>query len=502
MAEDWAANVKKYVPDADDGIIAGIVRYCGIALQKRDSSLVSFGDPAETKRVRENYLKKKLALTDSDDKLDAAIAAVGVRMKGENFRNRVTVYYLLAEQFGKLQTFAKVAKAPAAAKAPVAAKKPVGSTKAAAGAATAVGLASLAANDAKPKTAKSKPAKAAAAVAGVAGAAGAAAIGAAGAVASGAVSGAKAVGGKAAGAAVKGAKVVGETAAEAVGTVASGAVAGAKAVGEAAVDAVGAVAAGAASGAKAAGETAADAVGAVASGAKAVGESAVDAAGIAGAAVAGAAGAAAAMMGSAASAAGSGVSGAASALKGGLTDDSEEGGSGLGWLIWLLLAAVVLGVLWWLFYGKPAAPAASSVATEQSAVPAVGEAAVLPAEGTVAIPTGAGVTSETREGKPVVKVYFDTGKTDIVPAFGAAASGLKAWLDGHAGSTLAVSGYNDKTGNAAANAALSKRRAQAVKAALVTSGIADASVALVKPAEATDTKVDDAAARRVEVVVQ
>ena len=54
----------------------------------------------------------------------------------------------------------------------------------------------------------------------------------------------------------------------------------------------------------------------------------------------------------------------------------------------------------------------------------------------------------------------------------------------------------------AANAALSKKRAQAVKAALVTSGIADASVALVKPAETTDTKVDDAAARRVEVVVQ
>ena len=70
--------------------------------------------------------------------------------------------------------------------------------------------------------------------------------------------------------------------------------------------------------------------------------------------MAGAAGAAAAMMGSAASAAGSGVSGAANALKGGLTDDREEGGSGWGWLIWLLLAAVVLGVLWWLFYGKAA----------------------------------------------------------------------------------------------------------------------------------------------------
>ena len=40
MAENWAADVKKYVPDANDKAISGIVKYCGIALQNRDSSLV------------------------------------------------------------------------------------------------------------------------------------------------------------------------------------------------------------------------------------------------------------------------------------------------------------------------------------------------------------------------------------------------------------------------------------------------------------------------------
>jgi len=73
MAEDWAADVKKYVPDADDGIIAGIVRYCGIALQKRDSSLVAFSDPKELSRVRENFLKKKLGLTQSDAVLGSGL---------------------------------------------------------------------------------------------------------------------------------------------------------------------------------------------------------------------------------------------------------------------------------------------------------------------------------------------------------------------------------------------------------------------------------------------
>lgn len=102
----------------------------------------------------------------------------------------------------------------------------------------------------------------------------------------------------------------------------------------------------------------------------------------------------------------------------------------------------------------------------------------------------------------MVKVYFDTGKTDVAPAFADTAGGLKAWLDGHAGSTLAVSGYNDPTGNAARNAQLSKNRAKAVAADLIKAGIPETSVALVKPEASTDANVPKEAARRVEVTVQ
>jgi hypothetical protein len=105
MAEDWAADVKKYAPDADDAAIKGIVRHCGIALQKRDSALVAFSDKAETDRVRDGFMKKKLALTDSDADLDASLAEVGQVLKGDHTKNRVTVYYLLAEKYGKLDLF-------------------------------------------------------------------------------------------------------------------------------------------------------------------------------------------------------------------------------------------------------------------------------------------------------------------------------------------------------------------------------------------------------------
>ncbi len=105
MAEDWAADVRKYSPGADDAAIKGIVRHCGIALQKRDSSLVSFSDKAETQRVRDGFMKKKLALTQDDAALDAALAEVGATMAGDRTKNRVTVYYLLAEKFDKLDLF-------------------------------------------------------------------------------------------------------------------------------------------------------------------------------------------------------------------------------------------------------------------------------------------------------------------------------------------------------------------------------------------------------------
>jgi hypothetical protein len=105
MSEDWAVDVKKYAPNADDKAIAGIVKYLGVALQNRDSTLVSFSNRDELARVRDSFLKKKLGLTAPDADLDKAIAAVGEKLKGDRSKNRVTVYYLLAEQFGKLSAF-------------------------------------------------------------------------------------------------------------------------------------------------------------------------------------------------------------------------------------------------------------------------------------------------------------------------------------------------------------------------------------------------------------
>jgi hypothetical protein len=117
-AIDWADDVKRYVPDADNGAIAGIVHHSMVALKTRDAALVSFGNPTETLRVRENFCKKTLGLSDPDAVLDSAIAAVGNRMSDSSSGHRVTAYYLLADHFDRLGQFRSAATPSAEAARP------------------------------------------------------------------------------------------------------------------------------------------------------------------------------------------------------------------------------------------------------------------------------------------------------------------------------------------------------------------------------------------------
>lgn len=51
MPHDWVADVRKYVSNADDLAIKGIVKHCGMVPQNRDSSFVACTDKAERDRV-------------------------------------------------------------------------------------------------------------------------------------------------------------------------------------------------------------------------------------------------------------------------------------------------------------------------------------------------------------------------------------------------------------------------------------------------------------------
>jgi hypothetical protein len=107
-AADYIDDVRIYAADASEDTVGKIVKHLGIALAgdnpTADSKLVSCSDPSELERVREQWLKKKLALTDADADLDASISAVCTAMAADRTKNRVTFYYLLAAHYGKLES--------------------------------------------------------------------------------------------------------------------------------------------------------------------------------------------------------------------------------------------------------------------------------------------------------------------------------------------------------------------------------------------------------------
>lgn len=98
----------------------------------------------------------------------------------------------------------------------------------------------------------------------------------------------------------------------------------------------------------------------------------------------------------------------------------------------------------------------------------------------------------------VVKFYFASGQADLAP--GALDALEDAIVAAKAGKRLVLSGFHDATGNPTTNAALAKRRALAVRDALVGAGVSTMALELKKPEESTGSG-NDAEARRVEVTI-
>ena len=100
---DYLADVKKYDAAANADAVEKIVKHLGIALRDRDSALVSCADTKELERVKENWISKKLGVSDGA-KADAAIEKTCKALAADNSKSRVTFYYLVAKDLGKLDS--------------------------------------------------------------------------------------------------------------------------------------------------------------------------------------------------------------------------------------------------------------------------------------------------------------------------------------------------------------------------------------------------------------
>ena len=98
----YAADLKeKCGINADMDLLTKVTIGCGPSIYNADSSTISGSDPKEVVTVKNNFLIKKLGLTDGPD-LDKGLDSV-MDVYGKSNRNkyRAVVYYLLTKHFKK-----------------------------------------------------------------------------------------------------------------------------------------------------------------------------------------------------------------------------------------------------------------------------------------------------------------------------------------------------------------------------------------------------------------
>ncbi|MCI2230080.1 DUF2853 family protein [Polaribacter sp. MSW13] len=103
--DEKVALYKKFMDDRDlrsnTDLLAAVTKGLGPSIYKADAETVSGSDAKELATVKNNFLIKKLGLTDSKE-LDEGIEEVMERIgKSERKKYRAVVYYMLMKKFDK-----------------------------------------------------------------------------------------------------------------------------------------------------------------------------------------------------------------------------------------------------------------------------------------------------------------------------------------------------------------------------------------------------------------
>ncbi|WP_370311590.1 DUF2853 family protein [Sagittula sp.] len=86
-------------PDMD--LLTKVTIGCGPSIYNADSSTVASSQPGELETVKDNFLVKKLGLSDSSDLMEAINQVIETYGKSERNKYRAVVYYMLTKHFGK-----------------------------------------------------------------------------------------------------------------------------------------------------------------------------------------------------------------------------------------------------------------------------------------------------------------------------------------------------------------------------------------------------------------
>lgn len=86
-------------PDMD--LLTKVTIGCGPSIYNADASTVAGGQPQELATVKDNFLVKKLGLSDGPQLMDAINQVIETYGRSERNKYRAVIYYMLTKHFGK-----------------------------------------------------------------------------------------------------------------------------------------------------------------------------------------------------------------------------------------------------------------------------------------------------------------------------------------------------------------------------------------------------------------
>ena len=102
----YAEEIKEHfgeTPDMD--LLTKVTIGCGPAIYNRDSSLVSGSDEKEKETVKNNYLIKKLGMSDGPNLMNAINEVLDRYGSSNPNKHRSVVYYMLCKHCGKQSVY-------------------------------------------------------------------------------------------------------------------------------------------------------------------------------------------------------------------------------------------------------------------------------------------------------------------------------------------------------------------------------------------------------------
>ena len=102
LIEKYADNLKnKCGMQPDMALLTAVTIGCGPSFYNANASTVAGSQESELETVKNNFLIKKLGLSDGPELIDAINSVIETYGRSERNKYRAVFYYMLTEHFGK-----------------------------------------------------------------------------------------------------------------------------------------------------------------------------------------------------------------------------------------------------------------------------------------------------------------------------------------------------------------------------------------------------------------